>query len=268
MKGTGRSTRKSLFWSRLLGLLIAFAIIAVLGFGGVKNLMGELSAVYDALTESQSELAVTQHELASTQAELANAKSDLSTAEEILAGQSSALAQLRHLNADKGRLIEALVNEQWVLKNALGEAARELAHSHQQLQARDSALRAAVAELERQRQQPKLSVVVTTERMLHTHYRERFAASHVQFLASSDEGTLFFDGKTVEHEVEESAVYGERTQVVITQTAPGHDVLDCLNDASKNCARIIEARVSQRQLAYAYQAQFSGMEMSWLAASG
>ena len=268
MKQERRVRGRSLFWSRLLGCLIAFAIIAVLGFGGVKNLMGELSAVYDALAESKSELAVTQHELASTQAELANANRDLSQAGQALVSQSNSLKKLRHLNADKGRLIDALVHEQWMLKNAMGEAARELANSQQQLQARDIALREAVAELERQRQQPKLSVVVTTERMLQTHYSERFAASHVQYLAKGDGGKVFFDGKTVEHEVEKSAVYGERTQVVITQTAPGHDVLDCLSDASKGCARIIEARVSQHQLAYAYQAQFSGMEMSWMAASG
>lgn len=264
MKGTGRARPKSLFWSRLLGLLIAFAIIAVLGFGGVKNLMGELSAVYDALAESQTALGVTQHELASTQAELADAKSDLSTAEEILAGQSNALEQLRHLNADKGRLIEALVNEQYDLKRALGEAAAEIGRSHQRLQAQGNALRAANAELARLQQQPKLSMVITTERVMQTHYRERFAASHVQFLASGDEGTLFFDGKTVEHEIEESAVYGERTQVVITQIAPGHDVLDCLNDASRGCARIIEARVSQQHMAYAYQAQFSSMQQQLL----
>ena len=35
--------RRSPFWSRLLGLLITFAIIAVLVFGGVKNLTSELA---------------------------------------------------------------------------------------------------------------------------------------------------------------------------------------------------------------------------------
>ena len=39
---------KSHFWPRLLASLIAFAIVSVLVFGGVKNLMGELSSVYEA----------------------------------------------------------------------------------------------------------------------------------------------------------------------------------------------------------------------------
>ena len=38
-----RIERRSPFWSRLLGLLITFVIIAVLVFGGVKNLTSELS---------------------------------------------------------------------------------------------------------------------------------------------------------------------------------------------------------------------------------
>ena len=48
MKSTGRAAVKSVFWSRLLGLLIAFAIVAVLVFGGVKNLMSELAAAHQA----------------------------------------------------------------------------------------------------------------------------------------------------------------------------------------------------------------------------
>ena len=71
--------RKSLFWSRLLGLLIAFAIVAVLVAGGVKNLTGELSAAYEALAASQYELGRSQQLLdtartkwAATESQLAN----------------------------------------------------------------------------------------------------------------------------------------------------------------------------------------------------
>ncbi len=275
MKQTGRVGRRSLFWSRLLGTLIAFAIIAVLVFGGVRNLMGELSAVYQALAESQSELAITQHELGDAQRELASAENVLDTTRQQLEVAENKLELQARLMQESARAldvasahIQKLRADREDLKRGLYEAARELAHRNRLLKTRDVALSAARAELQRIRQQPKLSLVVTSERMLQTHYRERFAASHVRFLASGDDGALFFEGKTVEHEVEKSAVYGERTQIVITQTAPGHDVLECLNDASKGCARIIEARVSQHQLAYAYQSQFSGVEMRWLAASG
>ena len=77
MKRTQYLERKSLFWSRLLGLLIAFAIVSVLVFGGAKNLMGELSAVYEALAASQSELAITQYDLATTENDLAATQQEL-----------------------------------------------------------------------------------------------------------------------------------------------------------------------------------------------
>ena len=102
MKSTGNGTRRSPFWSRLLGLLITFAIVAVLVFGGVKNLMGELSAAYDAfaasqmeLAHTQSELAVAKNELGATQGTLATAQYALDIAQDKLEGQTRALRRRR-----------------------------------------------------------------------------------------------------------------------------------------------------------------------------
>lgn len=265
MKGTGRSPRRSLFWSRLLGLLIAFAIIAVLGFGGVKNLMGELSAVYESLAASQSELAVTQHQLDQAQTELDATRQNLTAAHEDLhkmhnqlVAKVHLLRQSEHALKVAGNHIRQLYADREDLQRGLSEAASELAHSNQQLQIQRDAVSAARAQLAQWQQQPKLSMVVTTERFMQTSYRERFAASHVQMLIAGDGSGMFYDGKTIQHEIEQSAVYAERTQMVITQTAPGHDVLECLNDSNARCARVIAAQTSSSLYeAYAYQSMYS-----------
>lgn len=266
MKSTGRAAVKSVFWSRLLGLLIAFAIVAVLVFGGVKNLMSELAAAHQALGESQTELALTQRQLADTQDELATAQGDISTIKQIVASQSSALELSRRQHADKNQLIQAMANEQWELKRALNEAASYLAHKNRELRATQNALREKKAELDRYLSQPKLSMVVTTERMMQASYRESFAASQVKLYAEGDGGMLYFEGQAMQREVEKHAQYAERTQVVITQTAPGHDVLRCLNDASLGCGSVIAAQTSQTQMAYAYRSHFSAasMQMLWM----
>ena len=258
MKQTGRVGRRSLFWSRLLGVLIAFAIAAVMVFGGVKNLLGELSAVHDELAASQSELAVTKHVLAETQNELANTQSDLSTSEEILDGKSRALELARRQHVAKNQLIQAMVNEQWELKRALGEATSELAGSNRQLTATANALRETEAALERHLSQPQISVITTSERVYQTSYSERFAASRVRMFAEGDGGMMFYDGQEMLHEVATSTLYAERTQTIVTQTAPGHDVLECLNDINARCGRIIAAQTSSAQYeAYAYQSMYS-----------
>lgn len=258
MKQTGRVGRRSLFWSRLLGTLIAFAIAAVMVFGGVKNLLGELSAVHEDLAASQSELAVAKYELAETQQELASTQSELSTTEEILASKSGALDLAQRQHVEKNRLIQAMVNEQWDLKRALGEAAGELAQSHRQLRAAENALRETAAELERQLSQPQISVITTSERVYQTSYSERFAASHVRMFAEGDGGMMFYDGQEMLHEVETSTLYAERTQTIVTQTAPGRDVLECLNDG---CAMVLAVQYSAAEMqAYAYESQYASME--------
>lgn len=258
MKQTGSVGRRSLFWSRLLGTLIAFAIAAVMVFGGVKNLLGELSAVHEALATSQSELAVAKYELADTRGELANAKSNLTLREQELSGAANALNRMGHNLADKNRLIQAMINEQWDLKRALGEAAGELARSHRQLTLTENALQETAAELERQLSQPQISVITTSERVYHTSYSERFAASHVRMFAEGDGGMMFYDGQEMLHEVETSTLYAERTQTIVTQTAPGRDVLECLN---AGCGMVLAAQYSAAQMqAYAYQAQYSSEE--------
>lgn len=266
MKSTGRAAVKSVFWSRLLGLLIAFAIVAVLVFGGVKDLMSELSAAYQALSESQTELALTQGQLDGAQEELAIARGDVATLEKIAAGQQSALELARRQIAHKHHVIQDLADEKWELKRALREAAVAVAEQSRQLRATQNALRASKAELDAIRSQPKLSMVVTTERMMRTSYRESFAASQVKLFAEGENGMVYFEGNAMRHEVEKHAQYAERTQIVITETAPGQDALKCLSDASLGCSRVIAARVSQQQMAYAYQSQFSAAGMRMLAA--
>ena len=246
MKRTAVLDRKSRFWSRLLGLLIVFAIISVLVFGGVKNLMGELSAVYEDLAASQSELAVTHHELAATQTELDSTQQELATTANKLDRQTlDYVGNVRQLNYSRN-LIVALANEKEQLKRSLSAVVSDLSKSHRQLHATDNALRAVEAELERQMSLPQVSVIVTTERLMQKSQRELFAASHVRMLAAGDDGMMFYEGQEMLHEVESSALYAERTQTIVTQTAPGRDVLECLNDASLNCSMVIAYRAIQR----------------------
>ena len=265
MKRTQYLERKSLFWSRLLGLLIAFAIVSVLVFGGAKNLMGELSAVYEALAASQSELAITQYDLATTE-------NDLAATQQELEDQSVVLQQSVKALEYAGGHIKGLTAHREQLKSRLREAARGLAESSQMLKATDNARRTAESKLERYLQQPTLSVVVTTERQYMMSQRERFAASQVRMFVDSDAGTMFYDGQEMLHEVEKHVAYAERTQVVYTQTAPGQDVLECLNDANKRrrrsgrCGTIVAASAQAVQMqAYSYQSQYSSMQsLLWM----
>ena len=251
MKGKGVTKGKSVFWSRLLGLLIAFAIIAVMVVGGVKNLMGELSVVHEALAASQREHAVAQNELAQTQAAL----EDESRALQLSAQQ---------LDSANGK-IRALKNERDHVKENWGKSLRVLQQRNQQLVVTDKELRAAQQELERLHQQPQLSMIVTSERQFNLRQRERFAASHTRMAVSSDAGAMFYEGKQALYEKEEVVSYAERTQVIITQTLPGHDVLACLADESKGCAAVISAQVFARQHeSYAYHSRYSGMQMRWM----
>ena len=257
---------KSHFWPRLLASLIAFAIVSVLVFGGVKNLMGELSSVYEALAASQSELVVKRMELDTAQNELDLTQRTLATTENKLVEQSNGLRRVAGALEMAGEHIRRLNVDRMDLKRGLRQATNELVRSNQQLQATDSALRAVESELQRQLQKPQLSVIVTTERLLQTSERVRHVAAHVMSFASGETGSMFYEGKMALYESEKSALYAERTQVVITQTAPGHDVLECLNDASKGCATIIAAQVSAKRCKpMPTSSQFSAMEtLLWM----
>jgi len=247
MKGKDFPKTRSVFWSRLLGLLIAFAIIIVMVVGGVKNLMAELSAVHDELTASQRELAVTQNELAQTQAALEN--------------KSRALQQsAQQLDAAYNK-IRALHNERDQIKARWGNSLRALQQRNQQLVLVDKELREAQKELERLQQAPQVSMIVTSERQFSMSERELFAASQTRMAVAGDGGLMFYEGQEALHEKEKHVSYAERTQVIITQTLPGHDVLRCLNDASLGCGTIVAAGVQASQMqAYSYESQYSAME--------
>ena len=101
---------------------------------------------------------------------------------------------------------------------------------------------------------------------MEASYRERFAASQVSMFVESDAGLLFYDGREAMHEIEEYVSYAERTQVILTTTAPGRDVLECLNDASLGCGTIVGTQYQAAHMeAYAYQSRYSSMEsLLWL----
>lgn len=256
-----RIESKSPFWSRLLGLLIAFAIIAVLVFGGVENLLGELSAANDALAASQYELGKTQQALATTQSELVASRSELTEAQM----QAAHLARsMQHrdeeLKAANSKIV-VLNHARDQLKQRWGYTLQALAQRNEQLMATDSSLRATQAELEQLRNQPQWSMIVTSERQMQQSYRERFAASHVRVYAEGESGLMFYDGQEALHEVEQYLAVAERTQVVLTTTAPGRDVLTCLNNPSLGCGTIVAAGVQASHMqAYAYESQYSSME--------
>ena len=259
MKQRQSVERKSLFWSRLLGLMIAVAIVTLLVVGGVKNLMGELSSVYDALASSQSELAVAQDRLDASQLALTEANAELDMTHQAIESQSRALHMSRRALAAAGEQIQGLTAERDDLKRGLGDAVYVLAEADRALKAKDRALQATRAQLDRYLQQPKLSVVVTTERQVQMSQRELTAASAVRMIAEGDGGAMFYAGQEFFHEKEQHYAMSERTQVVLTQTGPGDDVLRCLNEG---CAMVLAAQGSATHVeAYAYQSQYMSEEM-------
>ena len=257
-----RIERRSPFWSRLLGLLITFVIIAVLVFGGVKNLTSELTAAQDALAASQ-------YELGRTQNTLDNTRTQLTAVENALASASAEVDRMgRKLEANQQQLqaagskIVVLNHANDQLKQRWGYSLRALAQRNEQLIATDQALRATQMELQRLRNQPQWSIIVTSEREMQAAYRERMAASRVRMYAEGDGGMMFYDGREALREVEQYASYRERTQVILTTTAPGHDVLRCLNDASLGCGAVVAAQAQAVQMqAYSYESHFQSQEM-------
>lgn len=272
--------RKSLFWSRILGLLIAFAIVAVLVAGGVKNLTGELSAAYEALAASQYELGRSQQLLDTARTKWAATESELAVA-------STELDRLgRQLDASRQQLEaansagQALIRERDELKRGLRDAVYVISEADQALKARTAALQAAQAELrdaeaelERQLSLPQYSMIVTTERVMEASYYERMAASQVMMFAEGDGGMVYYEGAEALHEIEEYVAYAERTQVVLTTTAPGQDVLECLEDADRRrrrgrrgCGQIVPVQSSAMYMeAYSYQMQYSSMQsLLWM----
>ena len=254
--------RRSPFWSRLLGLLITFVIIAVLVFGGVKNLTSELNAAHDALAASQYELGKTQNALDNTRTQLTATEHALSSAaaEVNRLGRKFELSQ-QQLEAAGSKII-VLNHAKEQLKDRWGFTLQALAQRNEQLIATDQALRATQAELHRLRNQPQWSVIVTSERQMQSAYRERSAMSQARMMVEGDGGFMYYEGMAAEHEVEQYASYAERTQVILTTTAPGQDVLRCLNDASLGCGAVVAAQAQAVQMqAYSYESQFVSEEM-------
>lgn len=274
--------RKSLFWSRMLGLLIAFAIVAVMVAGGVKSLTGELSAAYEALAASQ-------YQLGKTQNALDNARTQIVARDNALASAATEVDRIgRKLEASQQQLAaansagQALMRERDNLKRGLQDAVYVISEADRALQARSAALQAAQAELrdaeaelERQLSLPQYSMIVTTERVMEASYYERMAASQVKMFAQGDGGMVYYKGAEALHEIEEYVAYAERTQVVLTTTAPGQDVLECLDEADRRkrrgrrgrgCGEIVPVQASAMQMeAYSYQMQYSSVEsLLWM----
>ena len=273
MKHRQMAGRKSLFWSRMLGLLIAFAIVAVLVAGGVKSLTGELSVAYEALAASQYELGKTQNLLDTARIKWTATESQLA----IAATQVDRIG--RKLEASQQQLAaaneagQALARERDELKRGLRDAVYVISEADRALKARTAALLATRAELEQIKQQPKVSVVMTTERQYAMSQREFMAASQVMMYAEGDGGMVYYQGAEALYEFEQHVVYSERTQVVLTTTAPGQDVLECLEDAERRrrrgrrgCGAIVPVQASaMRMEAYHYQSQYSSMEsLLWM----
>ncbi len=252
MKSTGIVRNRSRFWPRLLGLIIACGIIALMVAGGVDKVMSEFSALHHALAASQMELHVTQDELASARGELHKAQDTIDS--QALTLQRSAQS-LRFADAQINRLLEKKAR----LSNGFRQAVTALAERTEQLKVEERARQAAESALERYQQQPKLSVVMTTERQFEMSQRKRSAAAQTQLFAEGDGGRVYYASASAFHEKEQHLRYSERSQVVLTQTGPGDDVLRCLRDG---CAMILAAQQSAMQMeSYAYQSQFVSSEM-------
>ncbi len=245
------SKRSSSFWSRLLGLTIACAIIALMVAGGVDKVMSEFSALHHALAASQMELIATQDDLASARGELHKAQQTLDS--QAFALHKSAQS-LRFADAQIDRLLEQKAR----LSNGFRQAVTALAEQTDQLEQEALARREAESALERYQQQPKLSMVVTTERVLQASKRELFAASETQVAGAGEGGSFVYQSRQALHESEQHLKVAERTQIVLTQTGPGDDVLRCF---SEGCAMVLAAQSSAMQMeAYAYQSQYMSAE--------
>jgi hypothetical protein len=264
-----RIERRSPFWSRLLAVLITFAIIAVLVFGGVKNVMGELSEVHETLAASQYALGKTQSELVAARSELAETETELAGAIVENANMARALRQgYQQLEAANSKIV-ILDHAKDQLKQRWGYTLQALAQRNEQLVATDRALQATQRELARLRNQPQWSVIVTTERQMQQGYRERFAMSQARMMVEGEGGFMYYEGMAAQHEIEEYFGYAERTQVVLTTTAPGQDVLRCLNDASLGCGQVLAVGVQAAQMeAYSYQSMYVSEEMMLIGARG
>ena len=259
MKSTGNVRNRSRFWPRLLGALIACSIIALLVFGGVNSVMNELSDVYDALAASQAEAAYTKARLNDARLAIAQKQNELSSALQDNERQSRQLQLGGEALAEAHSANAALTEERDDLKRGLNEAVGLLIDAERLYKAAVAEKQAANAELERIRQQPKISVVMTTERKFAMSQRETFAASRQQFFAEGDGGMVYYASAKAFHEKEQHAVYTERSQVILTQTGPGDDVLRCLQDG---CAMVLAAHQSaMRMERHAYQAQYVSSEM-------
>ena len=273
MKQRQSVDRRSHFWSRMLGLLIAFAIVAVLVAGGVRNLTGELSAAYQALAASQYELGKTQHLLDTARTKWAATESDLARAVTEVNRMGRKLEASQQQLAAADNATRALIRERDELKRGLRDAVYVISEADRALKARTSALASAQAELEQIKQQPKVSVVMTTERQFAMSQRERMAASQVRMFAEGDGGMIYYEGAEAMREFERHVAYAERTQVVVTTTAPGQDVLECLEDAERRrrrgrrgCGAIVPVQASaMRMEAYSYQMQYSSAQsLLWM----
>ena len=257
-----RIERKSPFWSRLLGLLIAFAILAVLVFGGVNKLMSELSDAHEALAASQYELGRTQNALVNARTQLTAAESELASAVKEVDRMGRKLELNRQQLENAGNHIAALNHANSELKHRWSHSLRTLNRQSDQLAAADEALRETQAELEKLRNQPQWSMIVTTERQMQAIYSERFAASQVRMYVESDNGIVYYEQQQALREVEKFVNVAERTQVIWTTTAPGQSVLRCLNDASLGCGTVVAARVQAAQMqAYSHESRYRSAEM-------
>lgn len=259
MKSTGNVRNRSRFWSRLLGVLIAFVIVALLVFGGVQSLMSELAVAYGALAASQAQTAYLKSNLDNTRVALAETQAERDYA---LAANERQLVKLQLAGqalAEADAQVEALAVDRDDLRRGLGEAVQILAQTDQNYKAAVADYRAAKSELEHIKQQPKISVVMTTERQFSMSQRELSAASQTRLFAEGDGGRVYYASASAFHEKERHVRYSERSRVVLTQTGPGDDVLRCLRDG---CAMILAARQSAMQMeSYAYQAQSVSSEM-------
>ncbi|MCY4466085.1 MAG: hypothetical protein OXE46_11155 [Chloroflexi bacterium] len=259
MKSTDNVRNRSRFWSRLLGVLITFAIVALLVFGGVQGLMSELTDAYDALTASRAETAYTKARLDNARVALVQMQSELDSVLRANEIQSRRIQVGDQALADAYAMVADLIVERDDLKRGLREAVQQLAHTDQSYKAAVANYREAKAELEQIQQQPKLSVVMTTERQFAMSQREQFAASQVKLFAEGDAGTIAYASAEAFASKEQHVSYSERSQVVLTQTGPGDDVLRCLRDG---CAMVLAAQQSQMRFeSHAFQSQFVSSEM-------
>ena len=133
MKPKGKAERQPQFWTKLIGITVAVAIIMILVFSGVQNVVYQIAEMHLELDTAKSELDEAQRQLNEKSSELGEVSSQLAESNRELGEKSSALDTTQsELAAKSSELTET--------RTKLAQAQSQLAESQDELDKKSSEL--------------------------------------------------------------------------------------------------------------------------------